>query len=184
MNQWDVYVEGESDQRFLTCIARHMQVGGLRFRRIGTNMHGLRQMIPQLRQSHDAGKHIAVVLDANSDPECQQKELQRIIVEIGLPVSRSFLLPDNRQPGCLETLLEGIAVAPHRAIYDCFDSYEKCLDSADYPLPGAKARVYAYCRAVGSETRPAKRDYCNNSHWDLDAAVLEPLREFLRSLRF
>lgn len=183
MTQWDVYVEGESDRQFLTCIARHLQVVGLSFQTIGTNLHGLKKMAPQLRRSHDAGKHIAVVVDANSDPESQQVELRRIIDQIGIPVRKSFLLPDDRRPGCLETLLEDISVAPHDAIYDCFDTYEKCLGDRRYPLPGAKARIYAYCRAVGSETRPAKRDYCNSGHWDLNAPVLEPLREFLRSLR-
>ena len=156
MTQWDVYVEGESDQQFLTCIARHLQVDGLMFRTIGTNMHGLKKMTPQLRRSHDAGKHVAVVFDANSDPRSQQRKLRRIIDEIGVPVLKSFLLPDDKRPGCLETLLEAISVAPHGAIYDCFDAYEKCLRDADrnYPLPDKKARVYAYCQAIGSETRP------------------------------
>lgn len=185
MTQWDVYVEGESDQQFLTCIARHLQVDGLSFQTIGTNMHGLKKMATQLRRSHDAGKQVAVVVDANSDPENQKVELRRIIDQTGIPVRKSFLLPDDRRPGCLETLLEAISVAPHDAIYDCFDAYEKCLSDADrcYTLPDEKARVYAYCQAIGSETRPGKRDYCNCGHWDLNAPVLEPLGEFLRSLR-
>lgn len=169
MTQWDVYVEGESDQQFLTCMARHLQVDGLVFQTIGTNLHGLKKMTPQLRRSHDAGKHVAVVFDANSDPKSQQRKLQRIIDEIGVPVLKSFLLPDDKRPGCLETLLEAISAAPHGAIYDCFDAYEKCLRDVDrnYPLPDKKARVYAYCQAIGSETRPGKRDYCNSGHWDL-----------------
>lgn len=185
MKQWDVYVEGHSDRRFLTCLAEHMEIGGLSFKVIETNMHGLRKMKTQMRRAHDAGRHIATIVDADKDAESSRRELRHIVGKIGVPVSRSFLLPDNKQPGCLETLLESLAVPPHDAVYDCFDAYKKCLRACKpcYRLPDTKARVYAYCSAVGSETSPTEHDYCNRDHWDLDATDLEPLRKFLRSLR-
>ena len=45
----------------------------------------------------------------------------------------------------------------HEAVYRCFDDYEACLRGLDrnYTTPGAKARIFAYCEAVGAVTANA-----------------------------
>ena len=46
-----------------------------------------------------------------------------------------------------------------------------------------KARIYAYCEALGVETNAKKRDYRDSAYWNLDTPALEPLRAFLRGLQ-
>lgn len=185
MTAWHVYVEGKGDKRFLECLVRHMCIDGIDFRPLGGGHSTLRKMQPQLRRSSDKGNRLGLIMDANSDFQKQRDKLKRIIGDLGVSIDKIFLLPDDAHPGCLETLLQEVAVEPHREIYNYFKTYEECLRfrSDDHRLPGEKARVYAYCSALGIMTQPRQRDYCDTNYWNPDnATVLEPLKQFLQSL--
>ncbi len=75
-------------------------------------------------------------------------------------------------------------MAEHQIICQCFNEYEACLSNCGsaYVLPNKKAKIYAYCEALGTETNAKKRDYGDPAYWNLDAPALDPLKEFLRSL--
>ena len=51
-----------------------------------------------------------------------------------------------------------------------------------YVRPNRKAKIYAYCEAIGSEPKEDKRNYLNPSWWNLDVAAMAPLKSFLRAL--
>ena len=108
-------------------------------------------------------------------------------MNLGFPLRTTivFLLPNDCDPGCLETLLEWIAVPDHRVVYECFREYETCLHSysKSYRLPNLKARIYAYCEALSIESYHSKRDYSDPLYWDLNASALEPLKQFLLDLQ-
>lgn len=182
--QWSVFCEGESDKRFLECLARHLRISGLRFIGMGGAVSRLKTMDPKIRQEHDGGRKVAVILDANSDSQSRRRELLREVVELKLPIDREFLLPNDDDPGELETLLQWVAVHDHAVIHDCFDQYERCLSDAgpSYDPPHIKGRIYAYCEALGIETDYDKRDYTDGRYWNLEAAALAPLRDFLQEL--
>ncbi len=185
MTTWHVYVEGESDKRFLECLASHMNIDTeIEFRPIGGGLSKLHKVQPQMKQSSNEGNRLGVILDANSNCQQCRNELTTIIGELGVRVEKNFLFPDDTRAGCLETLLEELAVKLHQDLYSCFDEYEACLRlRGGYQLPGDKARVYAYCNALGIETCEKRRDYCSVKHWNLDnAPTLQPLKKFLRSL--
>lgn len=183
--KWSVYVEGVSDRAFLQCVARHLKLNNIGFKLIGGNVASLKNMAPRIQRSSAAGMGIAVIADANSDVGEQRARLQEVVDQEDIPVKEWFFLPDDARPGCLETLLEDMAVPSHRPIHDCFDHYEECLRRQDsrYALPDAKARIYAYCKVLRIKTRPACRDYRNPHHWNMDAPALQPLKRFLLSLR-
>ena len=134
-------------------------------------------------RANDAGRQVALLLDADTNPDSTREQLAQEIARLDLPIERSFLLPDDVAPGNLETLLEQMAPAAHRVIYTCFDRYQECLSTPDrdYATPTHKARVYAYCNAVGAETGPRK-NYADAAHWDPAVPGLEPLRRFLLDL--
>ena len=54
--------------------------------------------------------------------------------------------------------------------------------SCSYVRCCMKAKIYAYCEAIGSEPKEDKRNYLNPSWWNLDIGALEPLKSFLRAL--
>lgn len=183
-SQWQIFVEGPDDQAFLNDLLQHLNISNANTSIIGGGVAKLPKIDNEVRRAYDAGKLIAIVLDANSDLANRYAESEKQKESLQLPIARFFLLPNNRDPGCLETLLESMAVSTHRVVYNCFDQYETCLQnhSTPYNLPNHKARIYAYCEALNIETRASKRKYVNSPYWNLDALALEPLKQFLRAL--
>ena len=185
-SSWVVFVEGTSDEAFVRCLLRvlDMDEGMVEIGRMGGGINTLEAIAPTMQQRSNAGSRIAIILDANSDPEGQRKKFQNKKKDLDLPIERAFFTPNDDEPGCLETLLEQIAAPAHKKIYGCLDAYAKCLRdlNASYKAHlDSKARIFAYCEAIGAETREDKKYDCAD-HWDLNAPVLEPLKRFLRRL--
>ena len=179
-----VFCEGKSDKVFLECVARQMKIDNLEMIPIQAGVSCLEEIAPQIKRRHDEGSLVALILDANSDPAGRRNELALRIADLALPVFRTFLLPNDQDSGCLETLLQCLAVDKHRVIHDCFTHYEQCLrdSGSSYKLPHVKGKVYAYCEALGIETQDWKRDYTDTQFWNLEAAEIEPLKLFLQGL--
>jgi len=107
--------------------------------------------------------------------------LEALVKNLRLGVEKTFLLPDNSRPGNLETLLEQMGSPDHLAVYSCLDDYDACRLKHQYRTLKPKARIYAYCEAVGAVTGLHK-DYSNAQHWNADAPILKRLRQFLLSM--
>lgn len=183
-SQWQIFVEGPDDRAFLKGLLQHLNIANVNTSIIGGGVAKLPNIANEIQRAYDAGKRIAIVLDANSDFTSRCAEFATQKASLKLPIDRFFLLPNNKDSGSLETLLEAMAISTHRVVYDCFDQYETCLQNRNtpYKLPNHKARIYAYCEALGLETRASKRQYVNSSYWNLNAPDLEPLKTFLRAL--
>jgi hypothetical protein len=177
-----VFCEGTSDKTLLDGVTRRMKIANLEMVPIGGGISHLDKIAPQIRRRHDEGRRVGLILDANSDPADRRRSLDNALARLELTVFDTFFLPNNRDPGCLEDVLEGLAVEDHRAIYDCLANYERCLMDCGpgYQAPHAKGKIYAYCEALGIETRDRERDYTDNRYWNLEAAALEPLKQFLK----
>ena len=180
---WALFVEGDYDAVFVRWLFGTLDVEDVQLNRINGGVSKLHAVQNEIRKSHDAGRQVALLLDADTNPHSTRQQLAQEIARLNLPIERSFLLPDDVAPGNLETLLEQMAPAEHRVVYSCFDNYEECLSTPDrdYTTPNRKARIYAYCDAVGAETGPDK-NYADAAHWDPAVPSLEPLRRFLLDL--
>ena len=178
-----IWVEGKADSKFVGDFLDHLNLPlpGENILPIDGGVAKLPKIAPVLLDLKSQGTMNLVVLDANSDFPRRCAEVEKAKAA-PLAFDDYFLLPNHRVAGCLETLLEDIAVDTHRGIFECFDSYEKCIKGkcAEYITPNHKARIYAYCEALKSETDDEKRDYRNSAHWNLDSPALDPLKEFLR----
>ncbi len=180
---WALFVEGDYDEVFVQWLLGLLNVEDVQVKAIGGGVSKLRHAENEIRKSHDEGRRVAPLLDADTDTESTRAQLMQEVRRLGQPIERSFLLPDNTGGGDLETLLEQMAPAAHQGVYGCLDQYEKCLRTADrnYRTPNRKARVHAYCDAVGAKSGPDK-NYADATHWDPSVPGLEPLRRFLRDL--
>ena len=178
-----MFVEGRYDKAFVCWLLRRMNVGNVRVVDIAGGVSKLENVANEILKSHNEGERVALLLDANSNVQHRRDELASEIDRLSLPIERTFLLPDDTGEGDLETLLQQMAPAAHQAVYGCFNEYEACLRrlNREYRTPNRKARVYAYCEAVGAETGPDK-NYDDATHWNPEAPGLEPLRRFLRGL--
>ena len=178
-----VFVEGRDDKRFFHCLLERIGLRQVSIARIGGGVSALRHVAPSIRRRRDEGGGIAVVLDADDDFGARRDEFIEENEALGLEIDRFFLMPDHRNPGCLETVLEALAVRAHRGIHECFTQYQDCLleRGREYVVPSPKTRIYAYCEALGVEPRGPERDYCDSGCWNLEAPLLDPLKNFLRN---
>lgn len=178
-----IFVEGDNDRSFVERLLNHLQLPNFEMEIIGGGVSKLEISRPTIMRHHAEGKRVAIILDADTDIDDRRAQFIAEKIRLGIPADHLFFVPDNIRPGCLETLLEEIAVTRHRGLYECFSQYEECVRglSDEYQLPGRKARVYAFCEAVGDGPRERDRDYGNANYWNLDAASLNPLKGFLRA---
>jgi len=190
-----VVVEGAADVRFLSDFAKHtfeLVLTKDDFLQIGTDWRGLDNQRTQIARRRDRGRRVLAILDADwASPnynqggfatrrEALEDWFHQAAIECGI-----FLWPNDRDDGCLETMLEQIALSQHRPIFECFAKYEECIRASDpsYLTPNHKAKIYAYLEALGvdkEERGETKRDYLNKSAWNLDHDYLVPLRNFLK----
>ena len=182
MNGLAVFVEGATDRAFVRYLLRHIHLPNVEVEEIGGGVSKLRRVRYRIETHRRQKRRVVAILDADSNPEQRREEYRRETMQHDLRLDDLFLLPDDTRCGALETLLEEIAHPCHRAIHRCFSGYLKCLQQAEhgYIAPKPKARIYAYCEALGIETHGKKRDYGDTKYWDLDAPALDPLKAFLR----
>lgn len=104
-----------------------------------------------------------------------------------------FLWPNHASTGDLETVLENIININNKPIFDCWESYETCLqyisiENRNEPLttPARKTKIYGYLEALLGNSKSEKkkikepnRDYTNQDFWNLNSQYLNPLKDFL-----
>lgn len=200
-----IFVEGDADKKFISDYYHHLfqekapqysinHTGDLKGEKTG----GYKKLsdeinIREMRINEDQGGVNLVIFDADKDVEARRKELEAIKEQYNVNFEL-FLLPNNKDKGALEDLLENIINPNNRPIFDCWEKYEKELVTLDIPgrtpppltTPAKKTKIYGYLEALLGESNTQKelikevnRNYENTQHWNLDAEYMEPLREFL-----
>lgn len=105
-----------------------------------------------------------------------------------------FLMPNNKEDGNFETLLESIARCDlHPKFFECFDLYEICINTEKnsdgkpkYKTPNKKGKLHTYITSMPLSKKEKDRIGSGNwlfedtKYWDLDSDKLKPLIEFLR----
>lgn len=106
-------------------------------------------------------------------------------IKLTLEDEAIFLLPNNKDDGDLETLLLNL-VEPtkYKNFEDCYKSYTTCIknhSSYSEELLEDKYKTYNYVQNYQGRDKAneEKRAYNNSNLWNLDAAYLEPLKEFI-----
>jgi hypothetical protein len=203
MRRFQVIVEGDADKKFFEDYFHHLfhekaPKGSITHPGKDGDTGGYQKLrsedaIGALRQNTDMGGINLVVFDADEDAEARRAELLAIKEEFGVEFEL-FLLPNDKDAGALEDLLENIINPNNRPIFDCWENYEKELVTLDIPgrtpppltTPAKKTKIYGYLEALLGESNTQKelikevnRNYENTLHWNLDAEYLEPLKEFL-----
>ena len=164
-----------------------------------TKIENLEETLGEQATIHEMKKNVAngdinlVIFDADKDPSARRTAIEEIKRRNGLDFEL-FLLPDNTTSGALEELLMSAINPVNQPVCDCWTRYEADLARQRIPwknpqtptVPAKKTQVYAYLEALLGETRKEKklikeanRNYRKPEHWDLTAAGLHPLREFL-----
>ena len=203
MNKFLIIVEGEADKRFFEDYYHHLfhekaPLGSIMHPGKDSDTGGYTKLrkeysINALRQNPDAGGKNLVIFDADDNCETRRQELLAIQEEFGVEFEL-FLLPNNKDAGELEDMLEKIINPNNQPVMDCWTIYEGELEKVMIPtktpptitITAKKTKKYAYLETLLGKTRSQKklikdanRNYENTEHWNLDAEYLEPLKDFL-----
>ena len=199
---YTIYVEGIADVRFFSQYIHHLFGIIVPEERIvkldgWTNLKGT-TWLQRMKAITDKDGTNIVILDADNDIETRRSDVLAWKTENDLEFEL-FLLPNNKDAGALEDMLENIINPNNRPIMECWENYEKELVKLDIPgrtpppltTPAKKTKIYGYLEALLLDERSQKelikeknRDYEETRHWNLDAEYLEPLKEFLKHLLY
>ena len=194
---YTLYVEGIADVVFFKQYIQHCVGISVPDERIvnlegWTNLKGI-SALQRMRSTTDNGGVNIVILDADTDFETRRNDILAWKQQNGVDFEL-FLLPNNKDAGALEDLLENIINPNNQPIFKCWEHYEQELVQLDIPgrtpppltTPAKKTKIYGYLEALLGETRnqkelikEANRNYENPQHWNLDSDYLEPLKVFL-----
>lgn len=203
MVRFQIIVEGDADKKFFEDYYHHLfnekaPKGSISHPGKDGDTGGYQKLrsedaIGTMRQNTDLGGINLVIFDADEDPEGRRSELLAIKEEFGVEFEL-FLLPNDKDAGALEDLLENIINPNNQPVMDCWKTYEEKLGEVRIPtktpptltIPAKKTKIYAYLETLLGKSRTQKklikdanRNYENTQHWDLDAGYLEPLKKFL-----
>lgn len=203
MRRIQIIVEGDADKKFFEDYYHH--IFGEKATK-GSIIHpgkvgdtgGYQKLksedaIGAMRQNADLGGINLVIFDADQDIESRRTELLSIKEEFGVEFEL-FLLPNDKDAGALEDLLENIINPNNQPVMDCWQTYEGELEKVRIPtknpptltIPAKKTKIYAYLETLLGTSKAQKklikdayRNYEDALHWNLDAKYLTPLKEFL-----
>ena len=206
MKRFLIIVEGEADKKFFLDYFHHLfgeqapkdsiihpgkdgDTGGY------TKLKS-EEALQAMRKNTNQGGVNLVIFDADEDAEARRKELLAIKEEFGVEFEL-FLLPNNKDAGELEDLVEQIINPNNQPVMDCWATYEGELEKVRIPtktpptltIPAKKTKIYAYLETLLGKSKSQKklikdpyRNYENTQHWNLDAEYLEPLKEFIKNI--
>ena len=193
--RFHIIVEGLADLVFFEQYYRHLfgksAPNGFVFKTDGKD--NLPKFANQMRTMSANGGINLVVFDADDDIEARRKELLAIKEQFGVEFEL-FLLPNDKEAGALEDMLENIINPNNKPIFECWEGYEKELVKLDIPgrtpppltTPAKKTKIYGYLEAYHGETKrekelikEANRNYTDPKLWNLDAEYLGALKGFM-----
>ena len=192
---YTLYVEGIADMVFFKQYIQHCFGIVVPEERIvnlegWTNIKGI-SALRRMRSITDNGGVNIAIIDADKDIDARRKDILDWKQEHGVEFEL-FLLPNDKDAGTLEDLLENIINPNNRPIFDCWEHYEQELVQLDIPgrtpppltTPAKKTKIYGYLEALlewnqKDLIKERNRNYENVQHWNLDSEYLEPLKLFL-----
>ena len=192
-----IYVEGIADVVFFKQYIHHLwgvEVPENSIVKLDgwTNLKGVTWQQRMKTMTDNGGTNI-VIIDADKDIDARRSDILKWKQYNSLEFEL-FLLPNDKDAGALEDLLENIINPNNKPIFDCWEGYEKELVELDIPgrtpppltTPAKKTKIYGYLEAYHGETKrekelikEANRNYTDPKLWNLDAEYLGALKGFL-----
>ncbi|MCR4620377.1 MAG: hypothetical protein K5633_06795 [Paludibacteraceae bacterium] len=196
--EFNIFVEGIADVRFFKQYINHVfgvEVADERLIPLSgwDNLKTETQALRMHSMTANGGVNV-VIVDADLNYKTRKDEIEKWKQENEVEF-KLFLLPNDKDAGALEDMLENIINPNNRPIMKCWENYEKELVKLDIPgrtpppltTPAKKTKIYGYLEALLFDSKSQKeqikevnRNYENTQHWNLDAEYLEPLKEFLQ----
>ena len=178
-----IFVEGDSDERFLQAVfLRYYADGGrAQFISLGGSYRRLEEekRIEQLKD----GRRNLVIVDADVKTFRQVKSgvqalLDRIAGEQGgrdIPFqAESFLFPDDKSDGNLESLVRRLTPKNKEGVWNCIDGYADCITGIQNPRLrriDSKTKIYIYVNAHYHVKWNSQEWMLETEIWNLESKI-------------
>lgn len=189
-------VEGNDQRNFFRALLDHMKISNVQVQNYGgvDQLPGFLRAVAPTDQFIDTVESLGIVRDAETSAQSAFQSIQSSLRNAGLPVPAhprqragaspvvsAMILPDDHSPGMLETLF--CRSFAGSGLDSCIDSFFECVQAElGYgPHRPEKARAHAYI-ATQRDPHVSVGVAAQRSYWDLDHAVFDGVRSFLRSL--
>lgn len=189
-------VEGRDQWNFFQALISHMNIDDIQIQDFGgvNDLTGFVMNLVEMGEFNDSVESMGIVRDAEVSATSAFQSVQSSLDRAGLPIPDRpmeptnslpsisvMILPDDHSPGMLETLL--CRSFAGSGLDSCIDSFFECIqDELGYgPHRPEKARAHAYI-ATRRDPHVSVGVAAQRSYWDLDHAVFDGVRSFLRSL--
>lgn len=173
-----ILVEGHNDKDFLELYCKYLNIDV----RIDI-MDGKNNLINKPNLIRNDEKHL-IIFDADDDYNNSKANIENQISQMNIPKENYniFLLPNDKDSGNLETLIEKIAL--YKDVLNCFEGYKKCitrLGNDKIKLPPKKSKVFAYIQSFGFKNTIKAKEFDLSPYVNFKDKYLEPLKDFLLS---
>lgn len=193
MNKIKILVEGASDNNFISSFLNFLG----KKEKVDFDIYdcegkdGIVNVKENLKDNLDAANtrdcsRILIIFDADNSIETAINNIEKQLKDLNFfnENIRIFLLPNNKDKGNLETLLEKIA--KHQKILKCFDYYKECIENKQNAIPNLKtpnkkSKWFAYKEAFGYKNGIKKENFDISKYIDFNADYIKELKEFLIS---
>lgn len=182
-------VEGDADVKFLKdLIHHHFDVDLNNNTDFITSMGdhtSLHRISKTIKSSTTEGNLNLLLFDCDNYTKEEKLELLNNEKQnLGIDIE-SFLFPDNKSKGNLETLLKNIINKDNKKLFNCIDDYSDCVTNLNIDQIrnfDEKSKIFVYVDSfiVGGRGKEKQRDYKEKTLWDLESDSLKPLLTFLR----
>lgn len=198
-----IFIEAENDRtpeyHFLKAfVDLHFPAKDIDFIRIGGIGNLFNETnINQMYQAQTIGDQVLILIDADTVAKGYGFVKRKADIEHDMQTRKIsfpyFIYPNNQDDGEVETLMESIARRDlHPVFFDCFEDYEKCVSGVKdkdgqplYNTPDLKGKLHTYMSAQKLSNKLRRKLgagdwlFSNTDYWDLNATVLQPLKDFL-----
>lgn len=180
-----IIVEGHTDKDFIELYCKYLEVEIKSEQICQTDgKDNIKNVKEKIHKALKVGERVLIIFDADEDV---QKSLKNIQSQLNLldyswgNRCEIFLMPNNKDAGNLETLLEHIA--KEKCILKCFDNYTSCIvglqsKNPNIKLPNKKAKVFAYLSSFGFKNGD-KNFKMDDNILNLQSPYLDNLKDFL-----
>ncbi|TXJ17755.1 hypothetical protein EPJ79_11395 [Brachyspira aalborgi] len=171
-----ILVEGHTDKDFLELYCKYLNIDV----RIDI-VDGKNNLINKPNLIRNDEKHL-IIFDADDYYNDSKTNIENQINQMNIPKENYdiFLLPNNKDSGNLETLIEKIAL--YKEVLNCFEGYEECISKLGIngiKLPHKKSKVFAYMESFGFKNPEEAENFDLSPYVDFENKYLEDLKNFL-----
>ena len=178
-----ILVEGHTDKDFFELYCKYLKLNIKKYDIISVNgKDNLKKRVDLVK----GNKNYLIVFDADYNYDNSKANIENQISQMNIPKENYdiFLLPNNKDNGDIETLIENIAL--HKDVLNCFEGYKKCINGLisknnNIKLPPKKSKVFAYMESFGFKNTIKPKEFDLSPYVNFEDKYLEPLKNFLLS---